>query len=314
MKHRMIGVLMLAAPVATHAVPLGMVEVEAPAINCVFHPSCTVTVIDTSEPLTLAASSGSGFLQSRTFTGSAGAPATGRYGYEYRIDLRAVAGVTAQPCIRSLTLRTGPLAHDLDYNGDGVIGEQIYVVTGGGLGTLAPASAEQVGSSLTFTFATPVCTGSYPGGGDSSFFFGFASPNPPRFVEAQLHDTLDFNYNLEARAPVRLALVAIDDILDLLQILPLEAIPGPSAESRRGRRAAMLESMGEIRAMVERGDGGSASRALAKLMEDDASWLRAWVQDAPHTRRPEDKELVRVVAAAREALNDGEPKQSQAAP
>ena len=69
MKHRMIGLFILAAPFAARAVPLGMVEVEAPAINCVFNPSCTVTVVDTSEPITLAASSGSGFLQSRTFTG-----------------------------------------------------------------------------------------------------------------------------------------------------------------------------------------------------------------------------------------------------
>ena len=76
----------------------------------------------------------------------------------------------------------------------------------------------------------------------------------------------------------------------------------------------MLVSMDEVRAMVERGDNSGASRALSELMEDNASWLRAWVQDAPHTRRPEDKELVRAVAAAREALKDEEPKQRRAAP
>jgi hypothetical protein len=76
----------------------------------------------------------------------------------------------------------------------------------------------------------------------------------------------------------------------------------------------MLESMGEIRVMVERGDEANASRALGELMEDNSAWLRAWVQDAPHTRRPEDKELVHAVASALEVLKRKEPKQSRAAP
>ena len=31
---------------AAHAQPLTVVEVNAPAVNCVFHPACTITVSD----------------------------------------------------------------------------------------------------------------------------------------------------------------------------------------------------------------------------------------------------------------------------
>ena len=67
--------------------PLKVVNVGAPAINCVFDASCTVTVTDTAAPIPIPAG-GSNFLQSRTFMGQPGAPANGLYAYEYRIDLR----------------------------------------------------------------------------------------------------------------------------------------------------------------------------------------------------------------------------------
>ena len=35
---------------AARAQPLTVVEVNAPAVNCVFHPACTITVSDSVQP------------------------------------------------------------------------------------------------------------------------------------------------------------------------------------------------------------------------------------------------------------------------
>ncbi len=59
------------------AVPLSIVNVSAPPINCVFDASCTVVVNDTTAPITLPGS-GTGFFQSRTFRGLPGSPAAGK--------------------------------------------------------------------------------------------------------------------------------------------------------------------------------------------------------------------------------------------
>ena len=64
---------------AAQAQPLTVVEVNAPAVNCVFHPACTITVSDSVGfiPLPYLAAPRTAFLQSRTFSGAAGTPAAG---------------------------------------------------------------------------------------------------------------------------------------------------------------------------------------------------------------------------------------------
>jgi hypothetical protein len=106
------------------------------AINCVFDPSCTVTVTDTTAPIPIPAG-GTNFLQSRTFMGKPGAPANGLYAYEYRIDLRNAVGITYIPCLSSMTIEFGPVVSALDYNGDGEA-DQVCVITSGGLGSIGP--------------------------------------------------------------------------------------------------------------------------------------------------------------------------------
>ncbi|HEV7919332.1 MAG TPA: hypothetical protein VGR02_00930, partial [Thermoanaerobaculia bacterium] len=63
MKKLMLLVLVLAAP-ALFAQPLKVVKVAAPAVNCVFNPTCKVTVTDLTAPIWTT-----GFLQSRFYTG-----------------------------------------------------------------------------------------------------------------------------------------------------------------------------------------------------------------------------------------------------
>lgn len=180
---------------------LKVVNVSAPAINCVFDSSCTVTVSDTTDTIPIPAG-GTNFLQSRTFAGKPGAPANGLYAYEYRIDLRNALGITYIPCISSMTIDFGPVVSTLDYNGDGEA-DQVFVVTGGGLGSIGLASADKVGDTITFTFSSPVCAGGSPGTGQSTFFFGLVSTQPPGPVTATVKETAPPGtiHNVPARAP-----------------------------------------------------------------------------------------------------------------
>ncbi|HYH81710.1 MAG TPA: hypothetical protein VEX86_18030, partial [Longimicrobium sp.] len=139
------------------AAPLTLVNVSAPAINCVFNTSCSVTVSDITAPMW-----GNGFLQSRTYQAAPGSPAAGMWVYQYRIDLTRVVGTTAIPQVTSVSVDFGPVVNSVDFNGDGSAGEQVFVVTGGGLGSVAPVSAIQVGRVITFTFSPPVAGGGSP--------------------------------------------------------------------------------------------------------------------------------------------------------
>jgi hypothetical protein len=178
---------------------LKVVNVSAPDINCVFNPPCTVMVNDTLDNITLS-TGGTGFLQSRTFAGNPGSPAAGLYAYEYRIDLRKAVGATAISCLDSVTFDFGPVVSTLDYNGDGK-GDQVFVVTSGGIGTIGIVSADQSGSKITFKFTAPVCEGGAPGKGESTFFWGLVSKTAPHFVTAKVHETGGDTHNVQARAP-----------------------------------------------------------------------------------------------------------------
>lgn len=191
---RTLFVLLLAAAPALVAQPLKIVKVGAPAINCVFNPTCKVTVSDLS-----AAIWTNGFLQSRYYRASAGAPAAGYYVYEYRIDLRQVAGITFIPYITSLTVNFGANTK-FDFNGDGSK-DDVFVVTSGGLGNIGVKSAVRSGNNITFTFNPPVAGGSAPGKGDSTFFFGLVSKYPKHNVTASAANNAGGPLMLKAWAP-----------------------------------------------------------------------------------------------------------------
>jgi hypothetical protein len=190
-----------ASAAAVAAAPLDVVTVGAPAINCKFDTDCNITVSDTTANIALPGATGSGFLQSRTFPpGEAGTAAAGLQAYEYRIDLRNVTGATALPCISQLRLDFGPVSL-VDYDGDGNT-DQVFVITSGGLGSVGPSAASQSGDQITFTFNPPVCAGSSPGKGQSSYFFGLSSTQPPRRVSAQVaYSPGAGSLTLSARAP-----------------------------------------------------------------------------------------------------------------
>jgi hypothetical protein len=199
MKKLIFALLFCFTPFAVKAAALKVVNVSAPAINCVFNPTCTVTVNDTSDNIVMS-TGGTGFLQSRTYKGAAGSPAAGLFAYEYRIDLRNAVGITAISCIDWMTISFGPVVGTLNYGGDAKP-DQVFVITGGGIGSIGIASAVQTGSNIKFKFTVPVCTGGSPGKGDSSFFWGLVSKKPPQFVTATLHETGGVTHNVKARSP-----------------------------------------------------------------------------------------------------------------
>jgi hypothetical protein len=201
MKNVTLAFLLFFCPLIVNAGPLKIVNVSAPAINCVFTTTvpCTVTVNDTTDNVTLSAG-GTGFLQSRTYNGGAGSPAAGLFAYEYRLDLRNAVGILNIACIDWMSISFGPVVGSLNYGGDAKP-DQVFVVTGGGLGTIGLASAVQTGSNIRFKFASPVCEGGSPGKGDTSYFWGLVSKKAPKNVTATLHETGGTTHVVKARSP-----------------------------------------------------------------------------------------------------------------
>jgi len=76
MKKLMFALLFCFTPLVISAAPLKVVNLSAPAINCVFNPTCTVTVNDTRQHCD------EHFLQSRTYKGAVGSPAAGLFAYD----------------------------------------------------------------------------------------------------------------------------------------------------------------------------------------------------------------------------------------
>jgi hypothetical protein len=186
MKRVLLASFLSLMPVAAQAAPLTVVNVSAPAINCVFTTAvpCTVTVNDTVGAIPVVG----GRLQSRTYVGKPGSAASGLTAYVYRVDLTSAVGITARDCIDRMAVQFARL-ESLDFNGDRRR-EQVFVVTGGGLGTIGLASADKTGNTVTFRLQSPVCQGSAPGRGATSFFFGVVSRAQPRNVTAILHSSL----------------------------------------------------------------------------------------------------------------------------
>jgi hypothetical protein len=161
------------APVTAHAAALTVVNVGAPAVNCVFNVSCKVIVDDSTGTFQYSALGNGALLQSRTFPGAPGTPGAGTTAYEYRLDL--TNGTAFTECLAGIVLDFGPIKQ-LTYAQNQPA--HVFVVTEGGLGSVGIASAEQDGDVITFTFSTALCAG------QTSYFFGLAAANGPQSTTA----------------------------------------------------------------------------------------------------------------------------------
>jgi hypothetical protein len=167
---------------AVEAQPLTIVEVSAPAINCVFNPACKITVSDTVGNILLpTVLPGTAWLQSRTFAGQPGTPAAGLTGYEYRISLTQASGQA--DCVTGFTINFGP-HKPLPYKD--ATPADVYVVTGGGLGTIGLKSAERFGDVVEFTLKAPLCVSGPADIKNTTFFIGLAAAPAPMHVNSQI--------------------------------------------------------------------------------------------------------------------------------
>jgi hypothetical protein len=192
---------MMLCPVASvaGAASLSIVTVSAPEINCIYETDCTVTVTDTVANITLPSMTGHGRLQSRTFAGQAGAPAAGKTGYEYRLDMTQATAIGDVACVTGLEVNFGPITK-LQYNKIGPV-DDVFVITKGGLGSIGLASAEQDRNIITFTFSQPVCAADTSGPGKTTYFFGLTSAHVPKGVVAKIEVPAFDPVDIKARAP-----------------------------------------------------------------------------------------------------------------
>ncbi len=173
------------------------VKVNSSAVYCLFDPSCAVNSTDSSRTPIPMQTGGTALLHSRTFAGKPGTPASGLYGYEYRLDLEKasetmvdIEGVATKrrPCVLTLSLEFGPIVDILDYDGDGKAGDLIYVVTSGGPGTIKLGAVHRWRNKLIVNFDSPICVGPSGGHGDSSYFFGLVSAQPSMSATATVKE------------------------------------------------------------------------------------------------------------------------------
>ena len=191
---------LVAAAGAAQAASLSVVDVSAPAINCVFETDCTIIVNDSVGTIPLPSATGTARLQSRTFPGKDGAPAAGLNGYEYRVDLTQATAIGDVACVTALSVDFGPVAK-LQYNNVGPA-DDVFVVTKGGLGTIGLASAEQTGNVIKFTFSQPVCAADAISKGQTTFFFGLAAKGAPTGIVAHVEVPGLDDVDVKARAPM----------------------------------------------------------------------------------------------------------------
>ena len=193
----------LALTSAAQAQLLTVVEVNAPAVNCVFNPSCTITVNDSQGFIALPyiATPKTAWLQSRTYTGAPNTPGAGKTAYEYRVSLTEASG--SADCLTGFVVNFGPVAK-LPYANNQPA--DVFVTTTGGLGTIGIKTAEKFSDVIEFTFKSGgLCLAGGPDVKNTTFFFGLAANNAPAPapIDGQIVAVgMPAIYPVQARVPV----------------------------------------------------------------------------------------------------------------
>jgi len=299
-------------------VNLNYVFVSAPPINCVFDTSCITPVSDTTSRIPFPGwpANTPFFLQSRAFDGTSGAPAAGLYGYEYRVDLDVPAKFTGPSgeCLYSVTIDFGSIV-PMDFDGSGTK-NPVYVITEGGIGTIAPDAVLQDGSQVTFVFAAEGDTGLIsqmcPGG--DSFFIGLVSTQPPTATTAIIDDTnggyAQFGIGEEtvgARVPEADPFRVIDHIIRLVETFPISSWTGTNQGIQGTHRHLTLSLLRDARDLVELGETDTATELLNILLIKVNGQEGNWVQYDPNSGMNEPTLLYENIATALNLLQPGSP-------
>ena len=166
---------------------LTIVTVDAAALLCIYDKSCKTSSVDSSVAFDMPDIIGTQprpRLHTRTILGAAGAPAAGKTGYLYRLDLTGVVGGSDVSCATAIKLDVGPTAK-FEYFKNGANAD-VFVVDKGAPGTVGLSKAERIGSGVTLTFRKSICVGTGAGGGEGSLFFGLTSDHAPKAANAQV--------------------------------------------------------------------------------------------------------------------------------
>jgi hypothetical protein len=156
-------------------------------VHCLFSPTCGITVTDYGADFPVSGGSGNGHLQSRIFQGQAGSAAAGKWVYEYRINMGPVAGYTYPPYADQLAIASWGTVRQYDYNSDSIATDHVYNITSGGVGSKAVTSAYLSAPWSYFVLSGRVYAGSFPGDGESSYFFGLVSDQAPVLRTVWVH-------------------------------------------------------------------------------------------------------------------------------
>ena len=193
-----LAALLWSSPLAAQTA-LTVVNVNAPAVNCVFQLPCIITVSDTigQIPLPYLNAPGTAWLQSRLYQGGAGTPAAGLTGYVYRVSLTQASG--SGECLIGVVINFGPVVK-LPYPPGSPA--DVFVITSGGLGTIGIKSAEKTGDVIDFAFSQPLCPGGPPDVKKTTYFFGLASSAAPKHYDALIYGYGSPPiYSVDARVP-----------------------------------------------------------------------------------------------------------------
>lgn len=266
-------------------------------VHCMFDPTCNVVATTTVSTFTVPGMSGTGSLYTTTFQTSPASPAAGYNGFEYRIDLQNVVGITGIKCIGSMRIALGSQPIFLDLNGDGIIADQIYVISTGGLGTIAPTLAAKDGPFVTFYFDPQICGGGSPGTGDSSFVFGALAAGFPRGVLADLQVFGGSLIETGAQAPNLANKLEFQFSLLYSTIVKLNnaAFVAPTPKAAEGKRQTMLNETNAALTLARNGNVLPAVQKLQRLLLLTDGQGSDWVRDDPTTRIDERENLFDVI-------------------
>ena len=147
-------------------------------VNCVFSTTCSVYVTDYGYDFAVSGASGNGRLQSRIFQGQPGSTAAGKYVYQYRLIMTNAVGILYTPYVDQMAISSFGPVRQYDYNFDSVATDHVWWSTSS-IGTKGISSSTVFFGWTYFTFSSPIYSGSFPGDGESSRFFGLVSDYPP---------------------------------------------------------------------------------------------------------------------------------------
>jgi hypothetical protein len=147
-------------------------------VQCIFSPTCSVTVTDYVATFAVSGGSGNGKLQSRIFQSQGG-----RWVYEYRINMTGVSGILYVPYADSLAIYNWGTPFQYDFNSDGNATDHVFNITSGGC---YPCTKTITSSYLSGGFTYFSSSGGVYAG-ESTYFFGVVSDQAPVLRTVWVH-------------------------------------------------------------------------------------------------------------------------------